>query len=398
VNTATPSVNGPTRTSAVMLLTVSAPFVAGVIAFGWRAILVIAAALACHFVASKVWRRITAEPDGGRVAWPERLVPPLLVAATLPAEAATIDRWPVIPAAMLLLAMLQSLRPRAGKVRIAPALTTIVLSHLLIGPSLVPHGTLQRSNAVVGDVASARLSVVPILAWHAGDRPAIDPEGAPQGAIAVPPVAQTIGAYLAGRPAVDFADPLDVDSAVTMDALLRSSLPPLDDVVALGAPAPIGMASLSLIIIAILYGSWRGRLDVRIPVIATSVAYLLVVLLPVPVLVERGERSWRWLAVLSQGVGADAAMTFVNYVVMGTPALFAAGLLANLGAVRPLRRRARIPWAVLLGALLAPSLLYLPPAWGPYAAVLIAGLLARGFDRLFAPRYHGFELPSNQQA
>jgi hypothetical protein len=98
-------------------------------------------------------------------------------------------------------------------------------------------------------------------------------------------------------------------------------------------------------------------------------AYAAILILPIPVAIHEitGEatRHWHWLAMRQPSIGSALAVTFANYEVMASPLLFTAFFLATSPAIRPLARRGRVIYALLVGALSARQQLYVSVSVGP---------------------------------
>jgi electron transport complex protein RnfD len=161
-------------------------------------------------------------------------------------------------------------------------------------------------------------------------------------------------------------------------------MPPLEDMIVGGAPAPLGLGSAIAVIMGGLFLLRRGLLDFRVPLLICCAAAITMVLLPIPVAVT-DQVHWRTLA-LHSGVGWPVAVTFVSYELMAGPLLFVAFYLASAPGVRPLTRRGRAVYAVLVGAGAAALQLYLDVSYGAYLALLIAGLFTPLLDRVFKTR------------
>jgi electron transport complex protein RnfD len=95
-------------------------------------------------------------------------------------------------------------------------------------------------------------------------------------------------------------------------------------------------------------------------------------------------RHWRALG--RSGVGLSVATTFVSYELMAGPLLFVAFYLASAPGVRPLTRRGRAVYAILIGIGTAALQLYLDVSYGAYLALLVVGLLTPLLDRIFKAR------------
>jgi Na+-translocating ferredoxin:NAD+ oxidoreductase RnfD subunit len=111
-------------------------------------------------------------------------------------------------------------------------------------------------------------------------------------------------------------------------------------------------------------------------------------LLPVPVRITETRETWQWLVVRPppDGVGWRVGLTFVHYELMAGPLLFTAFFLATAPAVRPLSRRGRAVYAVMVGAVAAVFQLYMAVSIGPYLALLGVSLLTPLIDDMFKPK------------
>jgi Na+-translocating ferredoxin:NAD+ oxidoreductase RnfD subunit len=79
-------------------------------------------------------------------------------------------------------------------------------------------------------------------------------------------------------------------------------------------------------------------------------------------------------------------VTFANYEVMASPLLLTLFFLATSPSICPMGRKARVVFAIALGLLTAALQLYLSCSFGPYVALLLAGLLSPWLDEMFRPR------------
>ncbi len=141
-----------------------------------------------------------------------------------------------------------------------------------------------------------------------------------------------------------------------------------------------------MVIIGGLFLLYRGLIDFRIPLLICVAAYGALLVLPIPVVITESGAQWRWLALREPGVGWPMALTFANYELMAGPALFMAFFLATSPAVRPMARRGRMLFAILVGILTAAMQLYASVSFGPYLALLLVSLLTPLMDRFFRPR------------
>src|SRR6185369_2821941 len=174
-------------------------------------------------------------------------------------------------------------------------------------------------------------------------------------------------------------------AALSLEELIRDTMPPLEDLIVGGAPAPLGLGSAVANIMGGLFLLYRGLSDFRVPLLVCLAAIGAFLVLPIPVAVTESVRHWRPLG-LHAGVGWPVAITFISYELMAGPLLFVAFYLASTPGVRPLTRRGRAVFAILIGASTAALQLYLDVSYGAYLALLIIGLFTPVLDRIFRPR------------
>jgi hypothetical protein len=364
------------------------PLTAGLILYGWRAAIAIALVLIGSLAGLAVWGRIGMR--GQRIGITRTLWLSLLLALMLPAHLAsnhypggpsgTIP-WPILPAAGLALIMLLWLLAGIGSGRLHPVPVVYLLLVVVFQPLLVPHLVLNRARIVTGDLTDALV-------------PRVDPSGAPA------PVRKEAWTSYTDRPSHDsrYSDPASEQlvafttgrqtparAALSLEELLRDTMPPLEDLIVAGAPQALGLGSAIAIIMGGLFLLYRGVIDFRIPLLICITAAVAMMFLPIPVAVTENTRHWRSLA-LHAGVGWPVAITFISYELMAGPLLFVAFYLAGAPGIRPLTRRGRAIYAVLIGAGAAALQLYLDVSYGPYLALLIVALCTPILDRLFIPR------------
>jgi electron transport complex protein RnfD len=171
-----------------------------------------------------------------------------------------------------------------------------------------------------------------------------------------------------------------------LESLVRDRLPPLEDLIVGGQPAAVGHGSAIALIIGGLFLLYRGLIDFRVPMLIFTTAFVCFLILPVPVVITESSRVMRWFAMRDSSVGLALGVTFANYELMASPLLFTGFFLATAPAVRPVVRRARAIYAVLVGVATAVFQLYVSVSIGPYLALLGVSLLSPTLDRMFRPR------------
>lgn len=365
-----------------VLLALSLPLLAGLVAFGYRAAMVLAVVVASCGLAMALLRPIL-PLRSARPTWRwltaavllSSMLPPQLAGGTLQLADRTVSLWPILPAAGFLLAISLALLGRVGSGRMDAVLLGVLALTFLVAPALTPTTVLQAGRALTGDVlnAPAGLAEPAKLPWI--DAPPIPAHDAVR--LASP--AETLIGYTSGV--------LPPQRTWTsLEALLRDQLPPLEDLLILGVPAPIGSASGVAVVIGGLLLVYRGVSDWRIPVMMILSAFIAFLVLPVPLVVgEQGPR-YAWLAGLHHGGSWAVAVTFANYQLSASPLFFSAFFLAPLPSLRPISRSARPVYGLLLGVTSAALQLYVSVSSGPYIALLAIGLVVPLMDRLARAR------------
>lgn len=351
----------------------------GLILFGWRLLLVAAGVfVATHFTRKLMQQQSLPKPRFWPITFP---VDAMLLICLLPAELASgasgegwaRQLWPAIPAAGVLLVLLQRLRSAAPWPAFDPVVATLIVLHLTLGIALSPQASLQRNGIVVGDVVAAKQFALLDTPWF--QRETVYGERALRAAFA----ADQIDGYLAGR--------LDSTRQTSnLDAIIRDDLPPLEDLALGGHPMPIGQASGMALIGIILWAAFRRTIDWRVPVLSLAVCYALLLALPTPTSILPDARVWRLYPSLQPDIGPATGLTFVHYMMFGSTAIFCLGLLAPRGDVKPLHGRAIVLWSLSLGALTALGMMYVSITLGPFLALLIGPWYSRILDRWLAPR------------
>jgi Na+-translocating ferredoxin:NAD+ oxidoreductase RnfD subunit len=362
------------------------PMAAGLALFGWRALAAIATVVASALIAWGAWRNVGAR---GRQMVPAQVLwSALLLGLMLPAHLASMrplpavepiagaPPWPLLVAGGFLVGLLHWLVGGAGTGRFHVALVSLLLIAGLFSSIIVPHWVLSRRLLFAGDLLQAPQpgSLAPRPeAWL--ERP---PEPTYDAFWAVP-ASHWLTLYTRG----DLTQP---GSRTPMHELLRDRMPPLEDLVVGGHPTPIGQGSLIAVIVGGLFLLYRGVIDHRVPLGVLLTMYLALLILPTPTVISEQGVQYRWLIARGPDVRWETAITFVNYQVAAGPAAFVAFFVATAPSLRPLARRARVIYAVLIGLFAAAGQLYLSVALGPYLAVALVGLLSPTLDRWFATR------------
>lgn len=369
-----------TRFYAMHFLGAAIPLLAGLLLNGWRGTIELLLIIASTLLGVAVWRGVG--PRGRQLCYAQALWLAMLLAMMLPAQlvsgrlpAGSSAPWCVLPAAGLLLALFLWLLGGLGAGRVHPLLATYICVATLFYQLLVPHWVLQRNHLLLGDLLAAKMD----------ESRAISPDGwykrftlPGQDAEFAQPASEALTRYTG---AMETAP----RGWLPIQSLLRDDLPPLEDLVIGGHPAPLGLGSEVAVIIGGLCLFYRGLIDFRVPLLILVVAMAGFLLLPIPPLLSE-HTQWHWIVSRRPGVGWATGITFANYELMASPLLFMAFFLATAPSIRPMSRRARVLFAAIAGAGSAALQLYMSVSLGPYVALLIASLLTPALDRWFKPR------------
>lgn len=361
------------------------PLTAGAILYGWRAMAVLLLALASTLLFTAIWQRIGRR--GGTLHLPHAIWLAILLSMMLPPHLlvnkdmldlhAAGTTWMIIPGACLLMVMLLWLTGGVGFSRVHPLLITQLVLVVFFYVYLHPHLVLHRTRMLTGDLQNffdkdGVTEAVRAVPWIAArDEPQTD-------AIYVPQVAsQQLSEYTRLKHGSGYG-------WISVEGLVRDAMPPLEDLVVGGHPGPIGASSAIALIIGGLFLLYRGLIDYRIPLVAVMVAFFAFLLLPVPAAIRETGAQWRPL-VLAR-IDVTTMVTFANYELMASPLLLMLFFLATSPSISPMGRKAKVVFAIALGLLTAALQLYLSCSFGPYVALLLAGLLSPWLDEMFRPR------------
>jgi electron transport complex protein RnfD len=135
-----------------------------------------------------------------------------------------------------------------------------------------------------------------------------------------------------------------------------------------------------------LFLMYRGLIDYRVPLLIVLSAFVTIMLVPVPVVIAENVRHWRSLSLARPGVGWATAITFANYEILCGPLLLVGFYFATAANIRPMTRRGRAMYSILIGSLAAVMQLYVDVSYGPYVALLVVSILTPLLDRIFGPR------------
>jgi Na+-transporting NADH:ubiquinone oxidoreductase subunit NqrB len=258
-----------------------------------------------------------------------------------------------------------------------PVLLTFLLLWVCFPRDLVPHHVLQRNALLTGDIADVlppEAGRVPVQTRE----PWVELKPVEPAALWREPASQRL---------IFFTTGLDKGGGwQSIDGLIRDRMPPLEDLIIGGQPAPIGSASALAVIIGGLFLLYRGLIDWRIPLLMIAVAYVIMLVAPIPIVITDVGPTRRWLYATELGVGWATALTFVHYQILAGPMLFTAFFIATAPAIRPTTRRGCATFGALCGLAAALCQLYASVSFGAPLAVLLVSMLTPSLDRWIRPR------------
>ena len=355
------------------------PFVAGVLLYGWHALVAVAAVIGSTALGIAFWRRIG--PRGRMLRYTHGLWFAMLLALMLPAHLAAgvasgPQVWPILPLAGLVLAIFLWLFGGMGSGHIHPVVATYLLLVICFGSALLPHRILNFRHMGTGDLYRSGPTDARDLhneAWIGRRNSQFDSDYQE-------PTAERLSRYTSGREELKSRDRMDLPGGAA-----ANSMAPLEDFAFAGQPGPIGISSVIAIVFGGLFLLYRGMIDYRIPLLTCVVAYIALLILPVPALIDNGPQ-WRWAIFRGSADGWSVAITFVNYEMMASPLIFTAFFLATAASINPMTRRGTWIFAITLGVVCAVFQLYVSVSYGPYLALLLISLLTPELDRIFKVR------------
>jgi Na+-translocating ferredoxin:NAD+ oxidoreductase RnfD subunit len=286
--------------------------------------------------------------------------------------------WPLLPAAGLTLSLAAWLLGGIGGQRLHSSVVTIVVIFGIFHSILTPRYVLRRDRMFVGDLMKVN-PASPILSGNTGWIQSPAQASAGYDAIRRDPPGDTLLAYTSAQVRPDRA-------SVTLQMLIRDQLPPLEDLIFAGQSGAIGIASGVAVIVGGLFLLYQGVIDFRIPLFSLMSAMATILITPIPLVITDTTVVWHWLTFRPHMLGPAAGVTFMNYEIFSSPFLLTIFFLASAPGLRPLHRRGRVIFAIILGVLSALFQLYVSNALGPYVALLIVCMLTPVLDRILLPR------------
>lgn len=355
----------PEGARTVFLVTLAAacgPLLAGVVMFGWRAIVTAALSVAGCAVTEWLYYRVTHAPSllGRSHAYLTGVLLALTLGAFVP--------WyvPLIASAFAIIVG-KAIFGGVGHFLWQPALVGRLAVAVMFSQTMNPAAwpILAPSRVLMGDLASAR-HVEQYVQWR-GTK-------APPGADAflLEPVAASLAGLTSTSDAPFSALLLVADYPQANPAALKH-LPPMNDMLYGGRPGGIGETCTIVIIVAGLYLIYRNYVKWQLPVAMIAAAACVVAIAPIQLSGPNNTVHLVWLPLLSEGL--DVGYTYVNYQLLGCELVLAAMFFAPEMTSRPVTTGGQVVFGVGCGTGAMLLKLYLNIPIPCYSAVLAMNTL-----------------------
>jgi len=391
-----PFLRAPEDARTVFLVTLAAacaPLAAGVVFFGWRAIIVAAICVVSCAVTERLYYRVTRTP--ALLGRTHAYLTGVLLALTLP----PFVPWyvPVVASAFAIVigkAVFGGVGHFVWQPALVGRLAVAVMFPMTMNPADWP--LLARSRLLVGDINNVRT----VEDYH-GWRRARAPRGA-DGFRLPPPrtvlakltrtaaSARARGRSEAAYSALAYApDPNTVPEA--RPAALRppppEALPPINDLLYGARPGAIGETCAVVIIVAGLYLLYRNYIRWQLPAAFIAAAWCAAAIAPIRLAGPNVTTRIVWYPLMLEGL--DVGFTYVNYQVLSGELLLAAVFLATEMTSRPVTTGGQVIFGAGCGVLAMLMQLYVAVPIPAYMAVLAMNTLSPTIDSLWRPRVFG---------
>jgi len=370
----------PEGARTVFLVTLAAacgPLLAGVVLFGWRAIVVAALSVAGCAVTEWLYYRVTHTP--ALLGRSHAYLTGVLLALTLPA----FVPWyvPLVGSAFAII-IGKAVFGGVGHFLWQPALVGRLAVAVMFSQTMNPQAwpVLAPTKLIVGDLNAAR-HVEHYVQWRGTE--------APPGSDAILLDRPTnILAGLTGEPEPPFSALVRVPQGLpgARPAALKR-LPPMGDMLYGARGGGIGETCAVVIIVAGLYLVYRNYVKWELPTAMLAAAACTVAIAPVKLLGPNNIVEVVWLPLLSEGL--DVGYTYVNYQLLSCELLLAAMFLATEMTSRPVTTGGQVVFGIGCGVLAMLLKLY----WGIpipcYSAVLVMNTLTPAIESVRFKRVLG---------
>jgi len=385
-----PFVRAPERVRTVFLVTTlaaSAPLGAGVVFFGWRALVVATICVVSCTVLERFYYRLTRTP--ALLGRTHAYLTGILLALTLPAF---VPWYVAVVASVFAIVIGKAIFGGVGHFLWQPALVGR-LAVAVMFPAALNSGAwplLAQSRIVVGDVQRAAM-VEDYSGWRG--RPA--PEGAD--AFRVTPPGQMLekltrpASWTARGPACSGLMLARQDTPRAGPAALRAPapdrLPPINDLLYGARPGGLGETCAIAILVAGLYLVYRNYVKWQLPVAFLAAAWGVAATAPVLLQGPSNTVDTVWFPLVAEGL--DVGFTYVNYQILSGGVVLAATFFATEMTSRPVTTGGQVIFGLGCGAGAMLLQLYTGVPIPAYMAVLAMNTLTPVIDAAWRPRVFG---------
>jgi electron transport complex protein RnfD len=371
----------------VTLLAACAPLGAGVVFFGWRALVVAAICVMSCTAIERVYYRLTRTP--ALLGRTHAYLTGVLLALTLPAF---VPWYVPLVASIFAIIVGKAVFGGVGHFLWQPALVgrlaVAVMFPALLNPGAGP--LLAQDRIVVGDIRRSAV-VEDYEGWRRHGSPPdadafrLNPPGRALEKLTRP------AAWTGRGPAYSGLMLARQDIPNARPAALRAPapnhLPPINDLLYGARPGGIGETCIILLLVAGLYLFYRNYVKWQLPVAFLASAWGVAAVAPVFLAGPNNTTEAVWWPLLAEGL--DVGLTYVNYQILTGGTVLAATFLATEMTSRPVTTGGQVVFALGCGAGAMLLKLYTGVPIPAYMAVLAMNTLTPVIDAVWRPRVFG---------
>jgi len=391
--------HAPESAKAIFLITLAAalaPFVGGMVVFGWRACFVLLLSVATCVLVEKLIYRVVRSP--ALLGRSHAYLTGVLLALTLPAF---VPWYIPIIAGLFTTIIGKAIFGGVGHFVWQPALigrlAVAVLFPTILNPPFWP--VLAQDRVMIGDINTAQ-RCPDYQQWK--DTPAPkdlrgeEIEG--DGFKITPPEKTLRKLYDKDQPAfgcLAFPD----DQPARAGPPLISKMPPVSDLVLGTRPGGIGETSVLLILIAGLYLIYRNYIKWQLPVLFLASALVVAAIAPVYFTGPGDSVRTVWMPFWTEGealtvplfshrivLGTDVGFVLLTFHLLSGQLILAAFFMLTEMTSRPITTGGQVIYAILAGAGAMFLTVCTPVEIPAYLAILGANTLTPVIDSLCRPR------------
>ena len=361
----------------VTLVAASAPLLAGIVLFGWRAAMVAAVAVGGCVILERVYFRVTRVP--ALLGRAHGVLTGLLLALTLPA----FVPWyvPLVAAAFAIIVG-KAIFGGVGHFLWQPALVGRLAVAVLFAGTLNPADwpVLAQNHILIGDIAAAR-QAPPHRSWQG--------RAAPDGcdAFKYPPPAVILDG-LTDRDRPRFSGLMFVPSGMPRPkppALMK--IPPVADLISGTRPGGLGETCAVVIVVAGLYLLYRNYVKWQLPASILLAAAATLAVAPVYLAGPNDTTVTLWWPAAAEGL--DVGFVYICCQLLSGELMLAAFFLAPEMTSRPVTAGGQVIFGIGIGVTAMLLKLYVDTPIPCYMAVLAMNTLTPFIESICRPRVLG---------